>query len=89
MKLGAIICLALVIAVAHPVPTDVDDPGTLTYLRGVHEALGTASRAISACANDGCDRRECICEHQDLVLEFHAAVKVLLTEHPKLLNTER
>ena len=84
MKFGAILCLALISAVAHADSTDVDDPGTLTYLRAVHDALGTASRAITACANDGGDRQECVCKHQDLVLEFHAAIKVLLKEHPEV-----
>ena len=84
MKIAAIVCLALTSAIAHADVTDVDDPDTLTHLRAVHDALGTASRAITACTSHGGDRRECVCKHQDLVLKFHAAVNVLLKEHPEV-----
>ena len=84
MKLGAILCLILIGAGAYANSTDVDDPDTLKYLRAVHEALGTASRAITACANEGGDRQECVCIHQDLVLDFHAAIRALLREHPEV-----
>ena len=84
MRFAAIVCLALIGADALADVTDVDDPDTLTHLRAVHDALGTASRAISACAKHGGDRRECVCKHHDLVLEFHAAVKVLMEHHPEV-----
>ena len=84
MKLATVICLALSCVVANAEPTDIDDPDTLTYLRAVHETLGKASREITACAEGGGDRRECLCKHEGLVLEFHAAVNALLKAHPEV-----
>lgn len=84
MKFRAILCLTLICAGAYASPTDINDPDTLKYLRAVHDALGTASRTITACANEGGGRQECVCKHQDLVLNFHAAVKALLEKHPEV-----
>ena len=86
MNFRAIVCLTLISTFAHADPIDIDDPQALTHLRAIHETLGTASQAITACAIDGGDRQECVCKHQDLVLKFHAAIKTLLQEHPEFAD---
>ena len=84
MRITTILCLALIGAIAHADATEISDPDTVTYLRAVHNALGTASQAISACASDGGDRQECLCKYEDLVSSFHATVTKLLREHPEV-----
>ena len=86
MRFVAAICLALICVSSYAGPTDIDDPDTLKYLRDVHDTLGAASRAITACANGGGERRACACEHKDLVEQFHMAIDALLKAHPEVRN---
>lgn len=86
MRIAAVVCLALFCVSSNAEPTDIEDPDTLKYLQDVHDTLGVASRAITACADGGGNRRACVCQHKDLVQQFHAAIKALLQAHPEVRN---
>jgi len=79
-------CLTVAFGLAYAEPTEIDDPDTLKYLRNVHDALGTVSTAITACADNGGDPKDCMCKHEDLILEFQASVAALLKAHPEVAN---
>ena len=82
MKTAAAVCLFFFCIPAQADPVEIEDPYVVEYLRAVHGALGEVSRAITACVKEGGNRTSCLCRHEALVLEFHAAVRQLLNAHP-------
>lgn len=88
MILRLTVYLMLFASIAPSQAAEVDDPDTVAHLRAIHETLGTASQAITACVNEGGDRRECLCGNQNLVREFHATVKTLVSKHPEIAEQD-
>ena len=86
MRLPIIICAVFAFGTAYAGPTEINDPDTLEYLHKVHNTLGIVSQAVTACADNGADPKDCMCEHEDLILEFQAAVTALLKAHPEISN---
>lgn len=84
MKRRSTVGLMLLMAAAASPAADINDPDAVVHLRAVHNALGNASQAITACANAGGDRSDGYCQQQDRVHEMHSAVRKRVNAHPEI-----
>jgi len=67
---------------------DVTEPQKVAALTGVQEKIDPISAAIGDCMNSGKDHGDCMCENEELILNFNGTVGKLFETYPELNSAE-
>lgn len=67
---------------------DISEPNEVAALTELQEKLDTISLAVMLCIESGKDHSDCLCESEELILDFNKAVYQLFVTYPNLAGLD-